>query len=243
VRYSGVIATADLDDVRETAVLMRKFGVSAVKVKVVADLDTNRRILEIAREIFGDAVELRLDANCVWSGEEALRQLEVMADYRLAGVEQPVPAADLAGLRAVTSAGIVPVVADESLCSLDDADVLIRERACDVFNIRISKCGGLINAGRMHRRAIEAGLACQLGAQVGETGILSAAGRHYATRCAPVRWLEGSYGGLLLEIDLVEPDVTIGPGGHAPALDGPGHGVVPIEEHLARYRVDVVQSG
>jgi L-alanine-DL-glutamate epimerase-like enolase superfamily enzyme len=127
------------------------------------------------------------------------------------------------------------VVADESLCSLEDATTLIREQACDVFNVRISKCGGLINAGRIDRLAREAGLACQLGAQVGEAGILSAAGRHYATRSPGVRWCEGSYGQLLLQEDITEPDITVGPGGIAPALEGVGIGVSPVPERLQRY--------
>ena len=112
---------------------------------------------------------------------------------------------------------------------------LISRQACDIFNVRISKCGGLINAARIDRLAREAGLKCQLGAQVGEAGILSAAGRHYATRSAGVRWCEGSYGQLLLEEDLTDPDITVGPGGVAPALDSAGMGVIPVAERLQKY--------
>jgi muconate cycloisomerase len=180
-------------------------------------------------------VTLRIDANCAWNAKETLRQLEAMQAFSLTGVEQPVPGEDIAGMREVTAAGLVPVVADESLCSLEDARTLIREQACDVFNVRISKCGGLVNAGRIDRLAREAGLACQLGAQVGEAGILSAAGRHYATRSAGVRWCEGSYGKLLLEEDITEPDVTVGPGGVAPAIEAAGIGVTPEAERLQRY--------
>jgi muconate cycloisomerase len=132
----------------------------------------------------------------------------------------------------------VPVVADETLCSLDDARVLIDRRGCDVFNIRISKCGGLVNAARLHDLAAAAGLRCQLGAQVGETGILSAAGRHYATRRDGLLWFEGSYGAILLEEDLTAPDITVGHGGRAPALRSPGLGVAPVPERLERYRTE-----
>ena len=145
------------------------------------------------------------------------------------------PGEDIEGMQAVTAAKLVPVVADESLCSLQDARTLIREQACDIFNVRISKCGGLINAGRIDQLARAAGLDCQLGAQVGEAGILSAAGRHYATRSQGVRWCEGSYGQLLLEEDITEPDITLGPGGMAPALEAHGLGVTPAPERLQRY--------
>ncbi len=235
VRYSGVIATDDIESVKQNAAFMAKFGVGDVKVKVGASLESNLEILATARAILGDKVTLRIDANCAWSAQESLRQLEAMQEFSLTGVEQPVPGDDTAAMRAVTAAKLVPVVADESLCSLDDARTLIREQACDIFNVRISKCGGLINAGRIGRLAREAGLACQLGAQVGEAGILSAAGRHYATRSPGVRWYEGSYGKLLLEEDITEPDITVGPGGVAPALEDAGIGVDPVQERVQRY--------
>jgi muconate cycloisomerase len=222
---------------------MREFEVEAVKVKVGTSLEANRELLGIARRILGEGVSLRIDANCAWSSDEAIRQLEALAEFDLHGVEQPLPAKDLAGMAEVTAAGLVPVVADESLCSLADAEALIRARGCDVFNIRIAKCGGIINAGRIHRRAQAAGLRCQLGAQVGETGILSAAGRHYATRCAPIVWLEGSYGELLLERDLTEPSVTVGKGGRAAALHTPGLGVAPAPRWLEAYTLEVLPLG
>jgi muconate cycloisomerase len=235
VRYSGVIATDDIDSVKKNAAFMAKFGVGDVKVKVGGSLESNLEILTTARAILGDRVTLRIDANCAWSATEALRQLRAMQAFALTGVEQPVPGEDIEGMRAVTAEKLVPVVADESLCSLEDARTLIREQACDVFNVRISKCGGLMNAGRIDRLAREAGLACQLGAQVGEAGILSAAGRHYATRTPDVRWCEGSYGQLLLEEDITDPDITVGPGGMAPALEDNGIGVSPVPQRLLRY--------
>ena len=235
VRYSGVIATDDIESVKQNAAFMAKFGVGDVKIKVGASLESNLEILTTARAILGDEVTLRIDANCAWSATETIRQLTAMQAFSLTGVEQPVPGEDIDGMRAVTAAKLVPVVADESLCSLEDARILIREQACDVFNVRISKCGGLINAGRIDQLARAAGLDCQLGAQVGEAGILSAAGRHYATRSQGVRWCEGSYGQLLLEEDITEPDITLGPGGMAPALETHGLGVTPAPERLQRY--------
>lgn len=239
-RYSAVIVSEDPDKIREQCALMRKFGVDEVKVKVGPSLETNLRILESGREVLGSEVKLRLDANSAWTAEESIRQLEAMSSYDLHGVEQPVPADDLAGMVAVTAAGIVPVVADESLCSLADAKQLVASKGCDIFNVRVSKCGGLVNAGRIERIAREAGLKCQLGAQVGETGILSAAGRQFATRCEPL-WCEGSYGALLLEEDITDPDITLGPGGFAPALVEPGLGVAVDEQRVSKRTVQTLK--
>jgi len=176
--------------------------------------------------------ERSYDANCAWDAKEAIRQLEVMEPFSLAGVEQPLAADDLVGMQEVTAAGIVPVVADESVASVDDAKQLVDMAACNIFNIRVSKMGGLSNAARIHRIARDGGLECQLGAQVGESGILSAAGRHYATRSDEVRWYEGSYDSVLLVTAVTEPDITVGRGGQASAISGPGLGVSPIVERL-----------
>jgi muconate cycloisomerase len=243
VRYSGVIPSEDPGTVERLARFMAAFGATQVKVKVGPSLDVNRSLLSIARRELGEGVGLRIDANCAWSAEEAIRQLESLRGFRLVGVEQPVEARDLEGMAAVTAARLAPVVADESLCTAADAEALVARRACDVFNVRISKCGGLLNARRIHEIARRAGLGCQLGAQVGETGILSAAGRHYATRCAPDRWLEGSYGDFLLEQDITEPPVRVTQGGRAPALTAPGLGVTPDPALLEKFTREVSQLG
>ena len=69
---------------------------------------------------------LRIDANCAWSAEETINQLTAMQAFSLTGVEQPVPGEGIEGMQTVTAAKLVPVVADESLCSLEDARTLIR---------------------------------------------------------------------------------------------------------------------
>jgi muconate cycloisomerase len=242
-RYSGVIAAGDQESLEHYAAIARDAGAGAVKVKVGADLDNNLRVLETARAVLGDEVELRIDANCAWDVAGAIAQLEAMAPFRLAGVEQPLPAGDLPGLRELTAAAIVPVVVDESLATLNDARRLVDRRACDIFNIRISKVGGLVNAARIQRCAQAAGLECQLGAQVGETGLLSAAGRHFATRVDDVRWCEGSYDGVLLETQITAPDITVGPGGWADAIAGPGLGVAPLDEALDACTVQRIAVG
>ena len=237
VHYSAVIAFEDPQAVAEAAKMIQQAHFQEIKVKLGKDLDNNRNILRIARDILGEDVSLRGDANCAWDGQESISQLEALAEFNLQGIEQPVPSEDTRGLKMITAARITPVAVDESLCSVTDAEMLIAEKACNIFNIRISKCGGLLNAQRIYQLAEKNGLRCQLGAQVGETGLLSAAGRHLACRCPDLIWLEGSYGRLLLEEELCEPDLTIGPQGIGMALDTDGIGVEPIAEMLEKYLV------
>ena len=68
------------------------------------------------------------------------------------------------------------MIVDESLVSLADAQALLAVQACDIFNIKISKCGGLLRSRAIAQLASEAGIDCQVGTHVGETDILGAAG-------------------------------------------------------------------
>ena len=68
------------------------------------------------------------------------------------------------------------MIVDESLVSMADAKALLAAQACDVFNIKISKCGGLLRSRAIAQLASETGIDCQVGTHVGETHILGAAG-------------------------------------------------------------------
>ena len=185
--------------------------------------------------ILGDECSLRVDANGAWTAPEAMERLEAFAPFGLDAVEQPVAREDLDGLAWLTPRSPAPVIVDESLASRADAQMLIDRRACHCFNIRVSKCGGLVNAVRIRETARQAGITCMLGAQVGETALLSAAGRHFATRSQNLLFIEGSYDKIVLEENIGERDLTIGPGGWGPVLTGNGLGVDVDEGRLSRF--------
>lgn len=131
----------------------------------------------------------------------------------------------------------VPLMLDESLCSEIDARRAIEEGTCDLFNLRLSKCGGFLPCLKLAALAHQAGLGYQLGCQVGETGILSAAGRHFATSVANIRFLEGSYDRFLVREPLTREDLTFGRGGFADELTGPGLGVTIDEAAVGRVTI------
>jgi L-alanine-DL-glutamate epimerase-like enolase superfamily enzyme len=238
VRYSGVISADGVEEALDLCKKTLALGLRDVKVKVGLSADADLEILKGARGILGEECSMRIDANCAWQPEDALRHLEDYAPIRLDGVEQPIAHDDVDGLAWLTERSPVPVIVDESLASFDDGRLLIEKKACHIFNIRISKCGGLLGACRLRDLAQQAGIGFMLGAQVGETAILSAAGRHFATRSQGVRFCEGSFGTFLLEEDIGTEDVTFGPGGKAPAIGGHGLGVVVDEARLARLVTD-----
>ena len=79
----------------------------------------------------------------------------------------------------------------------------------------------------------------QVGSQVGETAILSAAGRHLAAAVPALAFAEGSFGTLLLAEDVSLESVRFGHRGEAGLFTGPGLGVTVVEERLRRHAVAV----
>jgi L-alanine-DL-glutamate epimerase-like enolase superfamily enzyme len=232
--YSAVIPMMSQPSFHRLLHLIRDMHMSFVKIKVGNERDL--AVLSLAREILGQEVDLRVDANGAWSAEEAEQCIDAMMAYGISAVEQPVPKHDLAGLKRLSDRMDIPVIADESLCLEHDAKDLASLNACKVFNLRLSKCGGILAADRMFEIGQENGIAAQLGCQVGETAILSAAGRQFAMS-RKLRYLEGSYSNYLLKEDIVDEPVEFGPGGVAQPLSGPGLGIKVNEEALQRLTV------
>ncbi|MGH7810877.1 MAG: enolase C-terminal domain-like protein, partial [Candidatus Binatia bacterium] len=131
----------------------------------------------------------------------------------------------------------IPVMADESLVTIDQARRLIEQRACDYFNIRLSKCGGITGSLEIAALAQQAGIKIQVGAQVGETGILSAAARTFAAHLPALAFAEGSFGTWLLTEDVTFEDVSFGYAGIAPLLKTRGLSVTVKDETLERLAV------
>ncbi|MGQ9689106.1 MAG: mandelate racemase/muconate lactonizing enzyme family protein [Desulfobaccales bacterium] len=233
--YSAVLPLAGGPHLRQFFQLVRAQGMRFVKLKVGEDNDLET--LSQARQELGPEVDLRVDANGAWSASEAIARLREMAVFRLSAVEQPVPKDDFEGLRQVQEAVDIPIMADESLCTLADAENLIRLRACRMFNIRLSKVGGLTAARGIKERADAAGIRCQLGCHVGETSILAAAGRHFAFTHGPLAYVEGSFAPYLLTRDPVQKPVAFGNGGVGLPLPGAGLGIKVLDEVLDEMAV------
>jgi muconate cycloisomerase len=237
VRYSAVLtALAPVKSVLR-GLAFRLLGFNECKMKVGMTGTDDRTAVLRARRALGGGCDLRVDANGAWTCRELQARVSPLASLGVSSLEQPVPHEEVNGLAAIRPHLGIPVMLDESLCSQSDAEQAIERETCDLFNIRLSKCGGFIPSLRIAAIAARAGLGYQLGCQVGETGILSAAGRHFATSVAGIRHLEGSFDRLLVAERLTAEDLTFGWGGWAPALRGPGLGVTIDRAGLERVTV------
>ncbi|HMP01671.1 MAG TPA: dipeptide epimerase [Gemmatales bacterium] len=239
VQYSGAITSSQGVKAYFAALGMRLYGFAHLKIKVgIAGQDDVAR-LRLIRRASGARLVLRLDANEAWQPDNVAARIAALLPFEIASVEQPVPHAQIGCLPAVRRQLGVRIMHDESLCGQVDAERAVADGTCDLFNLRLSKCGGFLPTLHLAAFAREHGLGCQLGCQVGETGILSAAGRHFATSVAGLLWREGSYDRRLLAANVLVRDITFGAGGWAPALTEPGLGVTIDEQavdHLTQHR-------
>jgi muconate cycloisomerase len=238
VRYSGAITTGSLGwKCRLAAWSMWLYRFKQIKVKVgIAGHDDVARLRSIRKHV-GRKMDIRIDANEAWTGRDAVQRIVELKPFGISVVEQPVPHEEAASLADVRKEAGLPIMLDESLCGRVDAERASDGGWCDLFNLRLSKCGGFIPTLRLGQFARARGLGYQLGCQIGETALLSAAGRHFAASVRGLRYVEGSYDRHLVREALGTRDLTFGWGGWAPALPGPGLGVEVDAAALQRVTV------
>jgi muconate cycloisomerase len=231
VCYSGVVGAGTVADARCAAEAIGALGMRDVKVKVGAASDVER--LAAIRAVLGRDVRLRADANRAWSLDEARRALDSFAPFELEAIEDPLRECDPENARRLREATPVALVLDEPVASLADLRRYVAAGACDVVNVRVSKCGGLAPSRAIAAFARRNGVRVQVGCHVGETAILSAAGRHLAAALPDLFAIEGSFGTRLLREDVTAAPVGFGRFGAASLLTGAGLGI--------EVRADVVR--
>ncbi len=158
---------------------LKELELDSVKILLGDVKSDNIERVKMIRSLFGNQMEIRIEANGKWSLKQAISNIEKLKGFNIAGVEQPVEKSDIEGLREIRNKTGVPVIVDESMCSLSDAKHLIEMEACDIINIKISKCGGLLKSKQIRDFAQSRNVRCQVGAHVGETDILGRAGCYF----------------------------------------------------------------
>jgi muconate cycloisomerase len=235
-RYSGALSSTGGWPLVKSALKQRLFGVRQTKLKV--EREGGAATVRTAQRVLGSGVEVRVDANMAWSVDEALAAMDALAKLGVVSIEQPIAAADTAGLAQLVAHGGVGVMVDESFSDRASLERLLAARACTAINARISKCGGLVATLARCREALDAGLVVQIGCQVGESSLLSSAHLALVSMVQQVTYAEGCFGLFLLQEDPVQPLLQFGHGGMPPAIPtAPGLGVTLDEQVLARWTV------
>ena len=121
-----------------------KLGAESVKADDMRQLSQTRvsdvEQVRAVREALGPSARIRVDVNAAWDLETAKRRLGELEPFGIELVEQPVETLEeMAELAATTT---IPLAADESIASLEEAERAASMGACSYTGIKLSKVGG-----------------------------------------------------------------------------------------------------
>nr|NKB59615.1 hypothetical protein [Alphaproteobacteria bacterium] len=214
-------------------------GFRDFKVKISGKTGRDQRKIGIFRRRTDPLLRVRLDANNLWStAEHCIAHINRLS-YPVFAIEEPLRANDIAGFRSVAVECKTRIILDESFLRREQLDVLTDPDKW-LINVRVSKMGGLLRAIDIVNGATRRGIGVIVGAQVGETSILTRAALIVATTAGDrLAAQEGAFGTRLLQEDLTIPSLMFGDGGTLVPLrimdsEAPGLGLEIKEGLLSR---------
>lgn len=149
--------------VASDALEFKNAGFPAIKVKLGTTSREDVARIKAIREAVGPDYPIRIDANQGWDTITAIETLKALEPFRIEHCEEPVPHWNNRDLVKVRENSPIPIMADESVFDHHDAFRLAHMGACDYFNIKFSKSGGINKALKIVAIAESAGIKCQVG--------------------------------------------------------------------------------
>ena len=227
ILYSAAIPLGNEDVVKDACKIINRLGINRLKLKVGKDFSQNESLLKIVSENISGKYELKVDVNGVWDKHTAIRHLPLLVKHGVKVVEQPMEpgSGEISDFSKAAGDSDIVLMADESACSFEDIEKISCDGYYGMVNVRVSKCGGLRRSLKIIEYLRTMGTPFQIGCQLGESGLLSAAGRILSLLCRDAVYYEGSYDKLLLAENVTKEDVSFEYGGVGHPLNGIGLGV------------------
>ena len=190
-----------------------KQGFRDFKVKVSGNLRRDHGKMRVFKNRADPLLRVRLDANNLWTSADACISHVKALSHGVFAIEEPLQKGDLEGFERVGKACRTRIILDESLLQIEQLDAL---GSVDrwIVNLRVSKMGGIIRSLDVAAKATDLGIGIIIGAQVGETSLLTRAALTVmnAIRSNLVA-SEGAFGTHLLQQDLTSESLMFGAGG------------------------------
>ncbi len=158
------VSVGEASKMAADALKIKAAGFPVIKVKIGKGGANDVIRIRAIREAVGYEIPIRIDANQGWTFEEAIETLQALSPYKIQHCEEPLPRWDFMQLPALRAQSPIVIMSDESCADPHDLKRLIDLKACDRINIKLGKCGGILNALKMIRMAENAGMEIQIGA-------------------------------------------------------------------------------
>ncbi|MGH8508524.1 MAG: mandelate racemase/muconate lactonizing enzyme family protein [Gammaproteobacteria bacterium] len=239
--YTAVLGAMGAGQFADTLGRYQKLGLRDYKIKLSGDSARDRGNLATLRSAAIAPAQVRADANNLWSDPEVAQDYLESLDFSFAAIEEPLRPGQFADLAVLAESLATRIVLDESITRENQLSRLPGAPERWIVNLRVSKMGGLLRSLTVANRCREIGLALLVGAQVGETSLLTRAAL-IAVQAARdiVIGQEGAFGTMLLEADAMQPTLMFGAKGgldiDSLRLDqSPGFGLVLAPDLAERY--------
>lgn len=212
-RYTAVLGDAGSEIFRAQLTKYYELGFRDFKVKLSGDLTRDREKMLAIRSA-GSPVRVRVDANNHWSvPEEAVNHLAAL-ESELFAVEEPLQPGCFKDLAGVAEALGTRIILDESFTHVGQVPLFVDVGSQWIVNVRVSKLGGILRSLEVIDQLRPTGIQIIIGAQVGETSLLTRAALLIANCSRDILVAqEGAFGTRLLERDVCTPALMFGAGG------------------------------
>ncbi len=167
IEQSRILSIKAPAEMAAKAAELAALGYRQLKLKLSGDTSLDLARIAEVRSAVGSRVVLTLDPNQSYNAKQMMSAFARMERHDIALIEQPVPAADWAGLALLTKTLPVAIEADESAQTVHDVFRLVSERAVDVINLKITKLGGLRRFMQAVRICEAGNVVCRVGAAFG----------------------------------------------------------------------------
>src|SRR5438445_965718 len=188
IRLKFVVGAVEPDVAAQRAKRMVERGWKSIKVKIGRDehprIDVER--LRAVREAIGPNTWLSVDANGGYTVEQAVWVAPRLEKLDVALFEQPTRRGDHQAMAEVRRRSGIPIMADESVFTPQDALEVIRHQAADVLSLYPGKHGGVRNTQAIAKLAEAAGIPCTIGSNL-EREIATAAMAHVTVATANIQ--------------------------------------------------------
>jgi len=151
IPINGLIWMGSFSEMKKQIVSKIEAGFRCLKLKIGAiNFEEELQLLKMIRKEFtANELELRTDANGAFSSIEALEKLNILSEFEIHSIEQPIRAGQIEEMAKLCRLSPIPVALDEELIGLKNRQQMLEEIKPQYVILKPSLLGGISKSEQM----------------------------------------------------------------------------------------------
>ena len=166
-KTSFTIGFGDLEEIENKVLEAKPYPILKLKLGTSHDIEIVEKVRSLTNK------PIRIDANEGWLKEEAVEKINWLQTQNVELIEQPLPVDRIEDNLWIKERVNLPIIADENV--KDSQDIVHISTYFDGINIKLMKCGGILEAIKMARIAKQNNLKVMIGCMIESSLGISAA--------------------------------------------------------------------